>query len=350
MMRPLGCVRIYRGAAANNPQVNLVLGNQLMGEGRSTGAIDAFRRCVALAPGYGFGQFRLATAYVADQQSDQAIAAFEAAVALEPHKPNYAYHLAIELLNIAQADKALGVCNQGLDKSPADMRLLSAKAFALQLAGKAEEADRFLAWDRLVQTRHLAPPSGFKTLQTFNTSLRAHIEAHPSLTAAPAGNATQHGDHTGEILVEPKGPLGGFETLVEDAVNDYAADIDDLADHPLVQCRPKRFKLTAWSVLMRSGGHQLPHIHPSGWLSGVYYVALPSAVAAHDPSHDGWIEFGRPGQLIRQYDHLSIREIQPKEGLLVLFPSYLYHRTIPFHNDQKRISIAFDALPVTEAS
>jgi hypothetical protein len=31
---------------------------------------------------------------------------------------------------------------------------------------------------------------------------------------------------------------------------------------------------------------------------------------------------------------------------MILFPSYFYHRTIPFSGREARISIAFDAMPV----
>jgi hypothetical protein len=34
----------------------------------------------------------------------------------------------------------------------------------------------------------------------------------------------------------------------------------------------------------------------------------------------------------------------PYEGLMVLFPSYFYHRTIPFEGDSARISLAFDVV------
>ena len=40
-------------------------------------------------------------------------------------------------------------------------------------------------------------------------------------------------------------------------------------------------------------------------------------------------------------------KVRPEEGLLVLFPSYFYHRTIPFDDPGTRISIAFDVVPVT---
>jgi hypothetical protein len=31
---------------------------------------------------------------------------------------------------------------------------------------------------------------------------------------------------------------------------------------------------------------------------------------------------------------------------MILFPSYFYHRTIPFEASETRISIAFDAMPL----
>ncbi|MCW5581951.1 MAG: hypothetical protein KIS72_11480 [Luteimonas sp.] len=37
--------------------------------------------------------------------------------------------------------------------------------------------------------------------------------------------------------------------------------------------------------------------------------------------------------------------IRPEEGTMLLFPSYFYHRTLPFEDESPRISIAFDVLP-----
>ena len=37
--------------------------------------------------------------------------------------------------------------------------------------------------------------------------------------------------------------------------------------------------------------------------------------------------------------------VVPKNGDIVLFPSSLFHRTIPFHLNEERISIAFDLTP-----
>ena len=75
----------------------------------------------------------------------------------------------------------------------------------------------------------------------------------------------------------------------------------------------------------------MPHIHPSAWLSGVYYVALPSSLGADDDGTAGWIEFGRPYWDFQIRAEPETRLIEPEEGLMLLFPSYMFHRTLPFH-------------------
>ena len=96
--------------------------------------------------------------------------------------------------------------------------------------------------------------------------------------------------------------------------------------------------------MLRQDGHQLPHIHASGWLSGVYYAQLPDSAPGGD-DHAGWIEFGRPG-----YDlpatGAQVRAIAPEVGRLLFFPSYFFHRTIPFRGDRPRVSVAFDLAPL----
>jgi hypothetical protein len=37
--------------------------------------------------------------------------------------------------------------------------------------------------------------------------------------------------------------------------------------------------------------------------------------------------------------------VRPGVGMLVLFPSYFWHGTVPFSSDQPRLTVAFDAVP-----
>jgi uncharacterized protein (TIGR02466 family) len=90
--------------------------------------------------------------------------------------------------------------------------------------------------------------------------------------------------------------------------------------------------------VLDSGGYQDPHNHPSGVLSGVYYVQVPGTGEA------GAIEFGRPAPKFSAPSIPKLKVIRPQAGLVVLFPSFYWHRTIPFESDSKRISIAFDLI------
>jgi putative 2-oxoglutarate-Fe(II)-dependent oxygenase superfamily protein len=44
----------------------------------------------------------------------------------------------------------------------------------------------------------------------------------------------------------------------------------------------------------------------------------------------GWIKFGEPGYEVGLSTPVR-RLVQPKVGWLVLFPSYMWHSTMPFH-------------------
>ena len=104
--------------------------------------------------------------------------------------------------------------------------------------------------------------------------------------------------------------------------------------------------MTAWSIVLQGGGgYQAAHIHPSAWLSGVYYPRVPEIVDDHGAEQAGWIEFGQPSEEFHWSRPPPLRAIRPESGLLVLFPSYFFHRTIPYDTDGTRISVAFDVLP-----
>ena len=61
-----------------------------------------------------------------------------------------------------------------------------------------------------------------------------------------------------------------------------------------------------------------------------------------DPS--GWIEFGQPQELYQVRETPPLKLFEPKEGMLILFPSYFFHRTVPTGSQDLRVSIAFDVM------
>ena len=179
-------------------------------------------------------------------------------------------------------------------------------------------------------------------LEAFNAALSEHIKSHATLTYAPQSHATRLGSHSGELLVEPKGPFSDLERLIWEGVNSYEATTGTDATHPFLRARPDSMTLSVWGVIMGTEGHQIPHIHPAAWLSGVYYAKIPDIVAEDIQKQAGWIAFGSPPDHFHNRSNIKVRTIQLKPGLMLFFPSYFYHHTIPFHTDETRISIAFD--------
>lgn len=94
---------------------------------------------------------------------------------------------------------------------------------------------------------------------------------------------------------------------------------------------------------MSAGGFHIDHVHPRGWLSSACYVELPNTL----PDKQGWLKFGEPG--IRTAPKLEPEHfVEPAPGKLVLFPSYMWHGTVPFTDPSIRMTVAFDlasALP-----
>ena len=101
----------------------------------------------------------------------------------------------------------------------------------------------------------------------------------------------------------------------------------------------------AWSIRLGSGGFHHDHVHPRGWLSGVFYVDVPREVSSPGAEgRAGWLRLGHPG--IRTMPELPADfHIQPRPGRLVLFPAYMWHGVERFESATPRITIAFDALP-----
>ena len=84
-------------------------------------------------------------------------------------------------------------------------------------------------------------------------------------------------------------------------------------------------------------------MHSEGWISSAYYVTVPKETEDRD-ARNGWIKFGEPSLDLPLKDAIR-RAVQPMPGRLVLFPSYVWHGTIPLQASSARTTIAFDAIP-----
>jgi len=111
---------------------------------------------------------------------------------------------------------------------------------------------------------------------------------------------------------------------------------------------PNTFRLAvhidAWANVGRAGHYARPHVHSNANVSGVYYVDAGSG-----DQRGGGIEFldprNRPAMFQTNGNPVSdIYTVQPQTGMLLLFPSFLYHYTSPYRGTGERICIAFNVV------
>jgi uncharacterized protein (TIGR02466 family) len=151
----------------------------------------------------------------------------------------------------------------------------------------------------------------------------------------------------GNLFKRPEASFRALAKLIRNAFVDYKAHFQS-ADCALIKAFPSQLEFTSsWYVKMQKGGHLAPHIHEIGWLSGAVYLKMPSNTNAPD---EGAFEYGMHGDNYpilppRNFADFPLNRLMPKVGDIVLFPSSLFHRTIPFNSDEERICIAFDLKP-----
>lgn len=163
-----------------------------------------------------------------------------------------------------------------------------------------------------------------------------HLALHQPLEQSLRGGTQTDGPLFSRI--EPE--IRALRALIVETVERHVAKFPaPVPGHPtLVRDRaPIRFA-GSWSVRLTGEGFHVNHVHPQGWISSAFYVALPEGAMGGD-DQAGWLSLGEATEL--GVDLPPIRLIEPKPGRLVLFPSTMWHGTRPFAQGE-RLTIAFD--------
>ena len=132
-----------------------------------------------------------------------------------------------------------------------------------------------------------------------------------------------------------------LKKIILETINEYKIKYKTKPDGFITQWPNKFSLLGAYNRLLKHG-YQQPHIHPAGWLSGCFYLKMPKLLK----KSEGAINFSLHG-----YDYPIVNsdipsyQYSPVEGDLILFPSSLFHKTIPFSSNDERHVIAFDTIP-----
>ncbi len=149
-----------------------------------------------------------------------------------------------------------------------------------------------------------------------------------------------------DLLTWPGEQVRRLEAMILEGVGRYAA----LLDPPVHAPEASDWVIEAWMNVNPAGAWNDPHTHTirGNAISGVYYVRVPDRPV--DTSAEGAIVFedhsGAPMSAdYRNASGTPHREftLQPAEGDMALFPSWLRHRVRAHQSEEPRISIAFNA-------
>jgi uncharacterized protein (TIGR02466 family) len=110
--------------------------------------------------------------------------------------------------------------------------------------------------------------------------------------------------------------------------------------------------VSAWATICRAGSYHAPHSHPDSAWSGVYYV--DPGTPSRDQPLSGVLELLDPRAGVEAVTapgdpYGEPFRVRPQGGLLVIFPSWLYHWVHPYTGDTPRVAISFNATTETSA-
>src|SRR4051794_25426831 len=242
------------------------------------------------------------------------------------------------LLRVGAVDEALPLIDAELRTDRA-ADIWPYASLAWRLAGDPRafwlEGDERLV--RVIDLRRALPP-----LTSLADTMRAlHVSKGEYLDQSVRGGTQTDGPLLSRI--DPM--IRQLRRAIVEAVHDYVAQLPAPdPDHPLLsRRRDRRIRFSgSWSVRLRSGGRHSNHVHPRGWISSALYVSLPER-RANDPEDSGWLALGQPQEGLG-IDWPPERKIEAIAGQLVLFPSWMWHGTVPFPHGE-RLTVAFDVAP-----
>jgi hypothetical protein len=263
---------------------------------------------------------------------------------LEPGTAHLWVNFSETLLRAGDAKKGMATAEQAMALAPENQHALAMWGLALRSLDDARE-EWLNDYEHFVQVFELDPPDGYSDMESFNRDLNAYLNSLHRDNREFVDQTLRGGTQTlGDIFGAGHDLVERLRLRVDGAVAAYVARLKEDAEHPLLRRRRAQFRYSgSWSSRLRDCGFHTNHVHSKGWISSAYYITVPEAV--EDPREkQGWIKFGEPAFEPSFKDPVR-RAIKPAPGTLVLFPSYMWHGTVPFHSAAARTTIAFDAVP-----
>jgi uncharacterized protein (TIGR02466 family) len=151
-----------------------------------------------------------------------------------------------------------------------------------------------------------------------------------------------------DLFASPHPGLAKFVTFATETIQAVVAHVNGY------RVPPTHLKVTipdSWFHVTNGGGFHDAHYHGSCSWCGIYYLqAGDSGRGTERGAPNGGNRFYSPlavgggyKDYGNQYLDTTYVDPPPKDGLLILFPSYLLHSALPYGGERDRIVISFNS-------
>tara|TARA_B100000029_G_C17589080_1_gene961985 strand:+ start:1676 stop:3352 length:1677 start_codon:yes stop_codon:yes gene_type:complete len=366
-----GAIEIYNQALQinpNDPHIHANLGKILSTKNQSAEAIESYQRAIKLKPDVASWFYSLGVIYSENEDTESALKYLHHALKVDPNLSTINHAIGLVYYQLKKYDDALAAFDKSGSPSSYAQSLL-----CLYAQGKYNEFKERIEsnLDKYKNNIEVAAISAF----TFNqineenihpfcknpldficfSELGRHEENTPLLIDnlleelkkmevvwSQRKKSSHNGFHTtGNLFDNSHGVILDLEKIIKNEIEIYYEKYKSNSCG-FINNWPENISLYGWSIRNLKDGFQRPHIHPTGWLSGVLYLQLVES----ENKDEGAIEWSLRGtNYVLINENIPKVRHHPKPGDLVLFPSSLYHYTIPIKNDGERVVISFDLLP-----
>lgn len=241
---------------------------------------------------------------------------------------------------IADAEK---VATHGLAINPDDNHSIALLGSAWRATGNPRQQE-LSDYTNFIRATPLDTPAGWASLSDYVKDLASSLDRLHQYNAHPVDQSLRSGSQVDVSPAFSDDPvIRAFAQAIDGPIRRYMHALGRGPD-VLRRRNTMNYRLNGvWSVRLRPLGHHLNHFHGQGWLSSACYIKLPPSLGKEGA---GWLKFGEPSfaspvELGPEYI------LKPEEGLLALFPSWMWHGTVPFTGalQDRRLTMAFDVLP-----
>ena len=393
----------YNKALASKPdhaEAHNNMGNVLQEQGKLEEAIEAYNKALAIKPDYAEVYNNMGNSLKKQGKLAEAIGGYNKALAIKPNYAEAYNHMGLALKEQGKLAEAIEAYNKGLAIKPDYAEASYNLALVLHQTGQYEEASSFFRKNAssvsqtwlLKSLYELDNQSDFCDQLDYlinqgqnNSVIGSYISRskiryginrenpfcnHP-LKYASKVDLTQKYDFKdvfikgalkilSEGIVQNKtqdlltkgsqtagnvfGQMGPYRNRIQDIIR---MEIENYrlrfkgSSEGLISSWPDNYKLDGWIVKMKNGGAIKPHMHEQGWISGSVYINIPPKLKEDSGNLVVCVDSGTD----KTDQGEQFKSIDVVTGSLCLFPSSLYHYTIPFEADEDRIVMAFDVVP-----